>query len=76
MAGNIAELANNIRAERHRRRMTQAEVAQIIGVKEETVSNYECAKTQPNYEMAVKLADLFGVTLDELGGREFRREEG
>ena len=52
-------LAANLRAFRARARMKQSEVAAAVG--------------GIGYETAWALADLFGVTLGELGGREERK---
>ena len=64
--------AGNLRAERSRRRLTREELADECGGPMFTIKGYEEANTAPGIENAVKLADYFGMTLDELVGR--RRE--
>lgn len=49
--------------------MTQEELATKIGMKKSTVSLYESGRRQPEYETLIKIADVFGVTLDGLFGR-------
>ncbi len=70
MTFNKEMLAANLRGYRARTRMTQEEVAKKIGVNTNTIVNYENGINPPSYETAWKLADLYGVTLDQLGGRK------
>lgn len=61
-------VANNLRANRAKRRMTQQEVAEAIGVNASTVANWEQGKGGMGFENAWKLADLFECGIDELFG--------
>ena len=49
--------------------MTQKELAEKIGNVQRNISNWESGNTQPDLETVVKLAEVFGVTTDELLGR-------
>ena len=55
---------------RTRRNMTQQTVADYIGCSSVVFSRYERGTRQPSIEMLLKLADLFGVTVDYLLGRQ------
>ena len=55
---------------RTRRNMTQQTVADYIGCSSVVYSRYERGTRQPSIEMLLKLADLFGVTVDYLFGRQ------
>jgi len=46
--------------------MTQAELAIMLGVTEMTISNYERGEREPSIDNLKKMADIFGVTVDEL----------
>ena len=46
--------------------MTQNEVAQALGVNQSGVSFWESGRNQPRGKQMVKLAKLYGVTVDEL----------
>lgn len=72
MAFNKNVMADNLRGLRAKKRMTQEEVAKVIGVSTATVQNYENGAGSVSYETAWALADLFGVALCELGGRDER----
>ena len=59
-----------LRELRFRYGLTQNELAEIIGIKRNTYSDWENGKTEPSFENLIKLADLFEVSLDCLLGRE------
>lgn len=63
-------LADNLRGFRAKNRMSQSEVAAAVGVSETTIVNYENGKGRLGFETAWALADLFGVALCDLGGRD------
>ncbi len=46
--------------------MTQEDVAAHLGVSRQAVAKWEKGDTQPDIESCLKLADLYGVTLDML----------
>ena len=46
--------------------MTQAEVAKALEISKNTYSNYENGKTEPTIFMAEKIANIFGMTLDQI----------
>lgn len=50
--------------------LTQTELGEKVGVKQNTFTNWENGKREPNFENLVKLADLLDVSLDWLFGRE------
>lgn len=45
---------------------TQAEVAEILNLTVTTISNYETGKSSPSYATAKKMAELYGVQIDDL----------
>ena len=49
---------------------SQEELAEKIGIKQNSYSDWEHGKSKPNYEKLEKIADFFGVSLDWLFGRE------
>lgn len=59
-----------LRLDKH---MTQAQVAERIGVTASMVSSYETDIRLPSFEVVVRIADLFGVTVDYLLCREDKR---
>lgn len=60
-------IRNNIRRLRFEaNEMTQAELAQKVGVTRQTLNAIEAAKYSPTLELAFKIAKVFGVPLDEV----------
>ena len=59
-------LGEKIKKYREEKKMTQVEVAEVLGVKPATISKYEAGSLEPNIESLKKLAELFGVSVDEL----------
>lgn len=49
---------------------SQEELAEKIGIKQNSYSDWEHGKCKPNYEKLEKIADFFGVSLDWLFGRK------
>ena len=66
----MKEMANCIRAMRLSRRMTQAELAEVLGVQYQTVSKWETGATIPDVALLPRIADYFGISMDELFGRK------
>lgn len=60
----------NLKEIRTKRQLTQQAVADYIGCSSVVYSRYERGTRQPSIEMLLKLADLFGVTVDFLLGRQ------
>ncbi|MGY0235813.1 helix-turn-helix transcriptional regulator [Longispora urticae] len=62
-------VTNAIRALRFARgEMTQAELAERIGVTRQTVIAIEAGRYSPSLEMAFQIARVFGVRLDDVFG--------
>lgn len=45
---------------------SQKEIAEAVGVTVMAISLYECGERVPRDEIKVKLANLYGMTIDEL----------
>ncbi len=60
-------IRNNIRRLRFEAdEMTQAELAEKVGVTRQTLNAIEAAKYSPTLELAFKIAKVFDVPLDEV----------
>ena len=60
---------NSLKTIRVSKKITQKTVAQYLGIAVTTYSGYETGYHSPTPEILKKLADFFGVTVDELLGR-------
>lgn len=59
-------IANNVRAEREGRGMTQSELGAAIGLTRQTVAAIEQRRYSPSLEAAFRIARLFDTTVDVL----------
>lgn len=69
----MVEFSQRLKQLRSNKHLTQAQVAQRIGVTTSMVSSYETDIRLPSYEVLIKIANLFGVTVDYLLCREDKR---
>lgn len=60
---------NVLRAIRKQHNMTQADLAQVLGVAESAISMWEMGRRNPDREMMEQIADYFNVDMDYLFGR-------
>ncbi|WP_270245609.1 helix-turn-helix domain-containing protein [Lactococcus lactis] len=50
--------------------LTQKELAEKLKIKQNSYSDWENGKSEPNIEMLVRIADYFDVSLDYLMGEK------
>ena len=62
-------MKNRIKEIRQKRGITQAELAKQIGVAQNTLSYWENGKRECDFDMLIRIADIFGVSVDYLLGR-------
>lgn len=53
---------------RQKKKLTQGELANILGLKPTTISNYESNRNEPSFDKLIALADYFDVSSDYLLG--------
>lgn len=59
-------MKNNIRVERAIVRMTQQQLAEQVGVSRQTIVAIESGKYVPSTVLALKIAHIFGRSLDDV----------
>lgn len=64
--GGLDMLANRLKYLRQTRELSQVQLAEKLGVKKQSISNWENDNIVPSIEMLVKIADFFGVSTDYL----------
>lgn len=62
--------SENLKNARKRKGLTQAEIAEAIGVAKSTYSLYESGKREPDVQKIKQLAEVLNMTGDELLGLE------
>ena len=60
------KVGNKIKEYRELNKMTQKDIAEILGVEPATISKYEAGTIEPSIESLKRLAETFNVTVDEL----------
>lgn len=59
-------MRNNIKVERAKHNMTQADLAEKIGVSRQTINAMELNKYVPSTVLALKIAKLFEVKVEDI----------
>ncbi|MDF2548784.1 MAG: helix-turn-helix domain protein [Anaerosolibacter sp.] len=57
---------NTLKQIRESKKLTQKELADLVNLSQETISQYENGKRRPNIIIARKIADIFGISLDNI----------
>lgn len=65
-------MKNNLRVQRAIKNITQAELANLIQVSRQTINTIESGKYVPSTVLALKMAKVFGVAVQEI----FELQEG
>jgi putative transcriptional regulator len=60
------ELGNRLREERARRNLTQAQLAEMVGVSRKTINTVENGIFVPSTVLALRLAKALGTTVEHL----------
>ena len=65
-------LSERLKALRKEKGYTQLQVAVYCDITEKAYQNYELMTREPKLEILVRIADLYGVSLDYLVGRSVK----
>ena len=66
---NMKMLPGLLKKYRKKVDMTQREVADELRISLQAYKHYEAGRRVPSLEMASRIADVFGITIDELIGK-------
>jgi DNA-binding XRE family transcriptional regulator len=56
----------SLKAARVNAKFKQTEVAETLHIHKTTLSSYENGKTMPDMDTALKMAELYGVSIDDI----------
>lgn len=59
-------LEKRLKTLRKEKKLTQGQVADVLGLQRTTYTKYETGRSQPTLDTICRLAELFSVTVDEL----------
>ena len=65
----MATLSDRMKLLRKSKKVTQEQLAAIIGVERSSVGKYESSSVIPSVDVLIKMADFFAVPIDYLLGR-------
>ena len=60
------DIGSKIKAARLEKKLTQEQVAELLGVSRQTISNWENEKSYPDIISVIKMSDCYEVSLDYL----------
>ena len=64
----MEQIGKRLRALREGIRLTQVQMAQILGVQQSRINRFETGQSTPSPEVFLKYADYFDVSLDYIFG--------
>lgn len=65
----MSEFSKRLKELRQQRNLTQRQLAELANIPQPTLARYEQGITEPGLTSLIKIADIFGVSLDSLTGR-------
>ena len=73
----MRDIGKNIKEFRLRSHYSQEEMAEKLYVTRQTISNYETGKSRPDVDTLIRIADIYGVDVNQLiyGENEMTRDE-
>ena len=66
----MVNFGDKVKELRHEKRLTQQQLAELLGVAVSAISSYESGNRYPSYEVLISLARIFHVSTDYLLGLE------
>lgn len=57
---------NHIKEFRKKKKLSQSDISKILGIKQNTFSQWETGKRTPNVIQAIKLAEILETTVESL----------
>lgn len=57
---------NNIKEFRKKRNLSQSDISKMLGIKQNTFSQWETGERKPNVIQGIKLAEILGTTVENL----------
>lgn len=68
----MVDLGNTLKALRLKKKLTQAQLAQKLGLTKSVISAYETGLRMPSYDVLINISKTFEVSTDYLLGQELK----
>ncbi|MGT2666761.1 helix-turn-helix transcriptional regulator [Streptococcus rifensis] len=62
----MANISNKLKELRKAKKISQQELAQLVGIRRETIVHLENNRYNPSLEIALKIADLFQLHVEDI----------
>lgn len=59
-------IGEQLRDARQKHQLSQEQIAEMLGVSRQTISNWETSRSYPDIERVMRLAEIYHLSLDEL----------
>ena len=69
------EIGEELKYHREKNGFSQSSLATATGISQQKISYYESGKHSIPIEFCITLADFYGISLDELVGRDFIQKQ-
>ena len=66
-------IGKNLIYQREQRNLSQEQLARATEMSQAAISYWESGKRIPNVQACIKLADFYGISVDELIGHEVKK---
>ena len=70
MTQYASNFSANLKSLRKKKKITQKQLAEILGFSEKTVSKWECSESVPDIDVLFDIAKVFQVSIEELFSRQ------
>ena len=70
----MANLGEELKFHRQKANLSQQELAKLINTSQQNISRWEKNEVEPSITFCIKLADYYGISLDELIGRDIKND--
>jgi len=64
------KFAENLKLLRAEKNLSQNDLAKLLGVTQQCVSEWELSKTEPTMSYLIKLSEIFDISIDSLCGKK------
>ena len=65
----MSDFSNILRSLRNEKKYRQEDIAEVLGLSKQVISNYENGLREPSFDILIKLSEFFNVSTDYLLGR-------
>jgi transcriptional regulator with XRE-family HTH domain len=65
----MSDFPNTLRSLRNEKNYRQEDIAEVLGLSKQVISNYENGLREPSFDILIKLSEFFNVSTDYLLGR-------